>query len=47
MMFWRRATSLCDANSYDEAYMAPGEMVGRVKIRGRGGTILQPCVDFL
>lgn len=37
----------CDATAYDEGYMAPEEMAGRVKIRGRGGTILQPGVDLL
>ncbi len=37
----------CDATAYDEGYLAPDEMAGRVKIRGRGGTILQPGVDLL
>jgi predicted metal-dependent peptidase len=37
----------CDATAYDEGYMAPEDMAGRVKIRGRGGTILQAGVDLL
>ncbi len=37
----------CDAMAYDEGFMAPDEIAGRVKIRGRGGTLLQPGVDLL
>jgi predicted metal-dependent peptidase len=37
----------CDAATYDQGYMAPEEIAGRVKVRGRGGTILQPGVDLL
>ena len=37
----------CDASAYDEGWMRPEEIAGSVKIRGRGGTILQPAVDLL
>jgi predicted metal-dependent peptidase len=37
----------CDAAPYDAGYMAPEEMLGRVRVRGRGGTVLQPGVDLL
>lgn len=37
----------CDAAAYDAGYMAPEEIAGRVRIRGRGGTVLQPGVDLL
>ncbi|HYH80018.1 MAG TPA: hypothetical protein VEX86_09470 [Longimicrobium sp.] len=37
----------CDAAAYDVGYVAPEEMLGRVRVRGRGGTVLQPGVDLL
>ncbi len=37
----------CDANAYDAGYMAPDDIAGRVKVIGRGGTILQPGIDLL
>jgi predicted metal-dependent peptidase len=37
----------CDAAAYDQGYMEPEEIAGRVKIHGRGGTILQPGIDLL
>jgi predicted metal-dependent peptidase len=37
----------CDAYAYDAGYMRPEEIAGRVKVRGRGGTILQPGIDLL
>lgn len=37
----------CDAAVYDQGYMAPEDIAGKVKVRGRGGTVLQPAVDFL
>ena len=37
----------CDALAYDAGYMRPDEIAGRVKVRGRGGTILQPGIDRL
>jgi predicted metal-dependent peptidase len=37
----------CDAATYDQGYMSAEEIGGRVKVKGRGGTILQPGVDLL
>ena len=37
----------CDAHPYDQGYMPPEEIAGRVKIRGRGGTVLQPGIRLL
>ncbi|MCL1889801.1 MAG: VWA-like domain-containing protein [Desulfovibrionaceae bacterium] len=37
----------CDAAAYDEGYMPPEDIAWRVRIKGRGGTILQPGVDLL
>ncbi|MET9470020.1 hypothetical protein ABZY44_35560 [Streptomyces sp. NPDC006544] len=37
----------CDAAPYDAGYLPPTEIAGRVKIRGRGGTALQPGIDLL
>lgn len=37
----------CDAVTYDQGYLPPEEIAQSVKIRGRGGTILQPGVDLL
>ena len=37
----------CDATAYDAGYLRPEEIAGRVKIRGRGGTVLQPGIDLL
>lgn len=37
----------CDAVTYDEGYVAPEAIAGRVRVRGRGGTILQPGIDLL
>jgi predicted metal-dependent peptidase len=37
----------CDAVTYDQGYMPPEAVAGRVKVRGRGGTILQPGIDLL
>lgn len=37
----------CDAVAYDAGYLAPSDIAGRVKVRGRGGTVLQPGVDLL
>src|SRR5690606_31005074 len=32
---------------YDAGYLAPAEIAGRVRVRGRGGTVLQPGIDLL
>ncbi|MGW1775230.1 vWA domain-containing protein [Streptomyces sp. NPDC002104] len=37
----------CDAAPYDAGYLPPSEIAGRVKVRGRGGTVLQPGIDLL
>jgi hypothetical protein len=37
----------CDAAVYDQGYMAPEAIADSVKVRGRGGTILQPGIDLL
>ncbi|MFC9295394.1 hypothetical protein ACFTWH_28270 [Streptomyces sp. NPDC057011] len=37
----------CDAAPYDAGYLPPTEIAGRVKVRGRGGTELQPGIDLL
>jgi predicted metal-dependent peptidase len=37
----------CDAVAYDEGYVAPEAIAERVRVRGRGGTILQPGIDLL
>jgi predicted metal-dependent peptidase len=37
----------CDAAAYDQGYVSPEEIAGRVKVRGRGGTVLQPGIDLV
>ncbi len=37
----------CDAAPYDQGYLAPDAIAGRVQVRGRGGTVLQPAIDLL
>ncbi len=37
----------CDAEAYDEGYLAPEDIAGRIAVKGRGGTVLQPGVDLL
>lgn len=37
----------CDAAPYDIGYVSPEDIAGRVRVEGRGGTILQPAVDLL
>ena len=37
----------CDAATYDQGYMSPDAIGGRVQVKGRGGTVLQPGVDLL
>lgn len=37
----------CDASAYDQGYVAPESIAGRVKVRGRGGTVLQPGIRIL
>jgi predicted metal-dependent peptidase len=37
----------CDAAAYDAGYLEADAIAGRVRVRGRGGTVLQPGVDLL
>lgn len=37
----------CDASAYDAGYLAPEDIAGRVSVKGRGGTRLQPGVNAL
>ena len=37
----------CDAETYDQGYMSPESIADRVKVKGRGGTILQPGINLL
>jgi predicted metal-dependent peptidase len=37
----------CDAATYDQGYMPPEAVAETVRVRGRGGTILQPGIDLL
>jgi predicted metal-dependent peptidase len=37
----------CDAAPYDEGYVAPDDLLDRVRVKGRGGTVLQAAVDLL
>jgi len=37
----------CDAQPYDQGYMEATEIAERVKVKGRGGTVLQPGIELL
>ncbi|MFJ6701807.1 MULTISPECIES: hypothetical protein [unclassified Streptomyces] len=37
----------CDAAPHDAGYLPTTEIAGRVRVRGRGGTVLQPGIDLL
>jgi len=37
----------CDAAAYDQGYMKPEDIAETVKVKGRGGTLLQPGIDIL
>ncbi|MGW4108824.1 vWA domain-containing protein, partial [Streptomyces sp. NPDC004976] len=37
----------CDAAPHDAGYVPVTEIAGRVRVHGRGGTVLQPGIDFL
>lgn len=43
----RARVVFCDAAAYDAGWLSPDDIAGRVKVRGRGGTILQPGIDLL
>ncbi|MGA3601969.1 DUF2201 family putative metallopeptidase [Lysinibacillus agricola] len=37
----------CDAVAYDAGYLPPEELLTKVKMRGRGGTVLQPGICLI
>jgi len=37
----------CDAEAHDNGWMHPLDIADRVRVRGRGGTVLQPGIDLL
>ena len=37
----------CDAQAYDAGYVSPEDIAGRVAVKGRGGTAMQPGIDLL
>lgn len=37
----------CDAMPYDIGYVSPEDIAGRVEVKGRGGTVLQPAIELL
>ncbi|MDG6104835.1 vWA domain-containing protein [Dactylosporangium aurantiacum] len=37
----------CDAAAYDAGYLPVADIAGRVRVKGRGGTVLQPGVRLL
>ncbi|WP_225729304.1 MULTISPECIES: hypothetical protein [unclassified Nocardia] len=37
----------CDAAPHDAGFLPVTEIAGRVRVRGRGGTVLQPGIDLL
>lgn len=37
----------CDAQPYDEGYVQVDALASRVRVRGRGGTVLQSAVNLL
>jgi len=37
----------CDAGVHDMGYVEPESLLGRVEVRGRGGTVLQPAISRL
>jgi predicted metal-dependent peptidase len=37
----------CDARAHDAGYIEPEALLGKVEMRGRGGTVLQPGIDHL
>lgn len=43
---WVRVV-FCDEVSYDQGYKETAEIAVSVKVRGRGGTVLQPKVELL
>jgi len=38
---------LCDAQPYDKGFVEPSDLRGLVAVQGRGGTVLQPGINYL
>ncbi|WP_084960342.1 DUF2201 family putative metallopeptidase [Thermoactinospora rubra] len=43
----RARVVFCDAAAYDAGYLPVEEIAGKVRVRGRGGTVLQPGITLL
>jgi hypothetical protein len=43
----RARVVFCDAAAYDAGYLSVEDVAGRVRVRGRGGTVLQPGISLL
>ncbi|WP_433415447.1 vWA domain-containing protein [Microtetraspora malaysiensis] len=43
----RARVVFCDAAAYDAGYLAVEDIAAKVRVRGRGGTVLQPGIDLL
>ncbi|WP_239089404.1 vWA domain-containing protein [Sphaerimonospora thailandensis] len=43
----RARVVFCDAAAYDAGYLPVADIAQKVRVRGRGGTVLQPGVDLL
>ena len=37
----------CDAEATDAGYISPEELAGKLKVTGRGGTIIQPGINMI
>jgi predicted metal-dependent peptidase len=37
----------CDAQPYDEGYVQVENLINKVQVKGRGGTVLQPAINLL
>lgn len=44
---WSVRVVFCDAEAYDEGYLPPAQIAHSLRVKGRGGTVLQPGVDLL
>lgn len=37
----------CDSDAYDAGYISPEDIAGKVAVKGRGGTMLQPGINMI
>ena len=37
----------CDAVAYDAGYLAPEDIANKVRVKGKGGTVLQPGINTI